>query len=208
MAENRNAYVAGQPARFFFFVLAALREQPIFCYQMRRKLDGPDKLGFDGFVENGMALRERFNEQLKDAMRAKDQKRVSTLRMVLAALKDRDIAARTETSREGVSDDDVLTLLAKMIKQREESAVAFDSGGRPELAANEREEIAIIREFMPQQMSAEESRAAAQGVIAEVRAASMKDMGKVMAALKERYAGQMDFAKASTTVKELLSAPK
>ena len=175
---------------------------------MRRKLDGPDKLGFDGFVENGMALRERFNEQLKDAMRAKNQKRVSTLRMVLAALKDRDIAARTETSREGVSDDDVLTLLAKMIKQREESAVAFDSGGRPELAANEREEIAIIREFMPQQMSAEESRAAAQGVIAEVRAASMKDMGKVMAALKERYAGQMDFAKASTTVKELLSAPK
>jgi uncharacterized protein len=155
-----------------------------------------------------MALRERFNEQLKEAMRAKDQKRVSTLRMVLAALKDRDIAARTETSREGVPDDDVLTLLAKMIKQREESAAAFDGGGRPELASNERQEIAIIREFMPQQMSAEESRAAAQGVIAEVGAASMKDMGKVMAALKERYAGQMDFAKASATVKHLLSAPK
>ena len=152
-----------------------------------------------------MALRERFNDQLKEAMRARDQKRVSTLRMVLAALKDRDIAARTETSREGVSDDDVLTLLAKMIKQREESAAAFDSGARPELAANEREEIAIIREFMPQQMSAEESRAAAQGVIAELGAASMKDMGKVMAALKERYAGQMDFAKASATVKDLLS---
>jgi uncharacterized protein YqeY len=155
-----------------------------------------------------MALRERFNEQLKVAMRARDQKRVSTLRMVLAALKDRDIAARTETSREGVSDDDVLTLLAKMIKQREESAAAFESGGRPELAANERAEIGIIREFMPQQMSAEESRAAAQGVITEQGAGSMKDMGKVMAALKERYAGQMDFAKASATVKELLSAPK
>jgi hypothetical protein len=155
-----------------------------------------------------MALRERFNEQLRDAMRAKDPKRVSTLRMVLAALKDRDIAARTETSREGVSDEDVLTLLAKMIKQREESAAAFESGDRPELAANEREEIAIIREFMPQQMSAEESRATAQSVMAELGAASMKDMGKVMAALKERYAGRMDFAKASATVKELLSAPK
>jgi hypothetical protein len=128
--------------------------------------------------------------------------------MVLAALKDKDIAARTETSREGVPDEEVLSLLAKMIKQREESAAAFDSGGRPELAAAEREEIAIIREFMPQQMSVEESRAAAQGLIAELAASSMKDMGKVMAALKERYAGQMDFAKASATVKELLSAPK
>jgi len=152
-----------------------------------------------------MALREQLNDQLKAAMRAKDQKRVSTLRMVLAALKDKDIAARTETSREGVPDEDVLSLLAKMIKQREESAAAFENGGRPELAAAEREEIAIIREFMPQQMSAEASRAAAQRVIAELGATSMKDMGKVMAALKERYAGQMDFAKASATVKEFLS---
>jgi hypothetical protein len=152
-----------------------------------------------------MGLRERFNEQLKEAMKAKDAKRVSTLRMVNAALKDKDIAARTETSREGISDDDVLSLLAKMIKQREESADAFEKGGRPELAANEREEIAIIREFMPKQMSAEDARAAAQAVIAETGAASMKDMGKVMAALKERYAGQMDFAKASGTVKDLLS---
>jgi len=155
-----------------------------------------------------MGLHERFNEQLKEAMKAKDQKRVSTLRMVLAALKDKDIAARTETSREGVSEEDVLGLLAKMIKQREESAAAFESGGRPELAQAERAEIAIIREFMPRQMAAEEARAAAQSVIAELGASSMKDMGKVMAALKERYAGQMDFAKASATVKELLSAPK
>jgi hypothetical protein len=155
-----------------------------------------------------MALRERLNERLKEAMRAKEQKRVSTLRMVLAALKDKDIAARTETSREGVPDEEVLSLLAKMIKQREESAAAFDSGGRPELAQAERDEIAIIREFMPQQMSTEQSRAAAQGLIAELGASSMKDMGKVMAALKERYAGQMDFAKASATVKELLSPPK
>ncbi|HTK79776.1 MAG TPA: GatB/YqeY domain-containing protein [Rhizomicrobium sp.] len=155
-----------------------------------------------------MALRERFNEQLKEAMKAKDQKRVSTMRMVLAALKDKDIAARTETSREGVSDEDVLGLLAKMIKQREESAAAFEQGGRPELAQSEREEIAIIREFMPKQMSLEEARAAAQSAISELGAASMKDMGRVMAALKERYAGQMDFAKASATVKDLLSAPK
>src|SRR3954464_8742920 len=133
-----------------------------------------------------MDLRERLNERLKEAMRAREQKRVSTLRMVLAALKDKDIAARTETSREGVPVEEVLSLLAKMIKQREESAAAFDSGGRPELAAAEREEIAIIREFMPQQMSVEESRAAAQGLIAELAASSMKDMGKVMAALKER----------------------
>jgi len=152
-----------------------------------------------------MSLRERLNDQLKDSMRAKDQKRVSTLRMVLAAIKDKDIAARTEANREGVPDDEVLSLLAKMIKQREESATAFESGGRPELAASEREEIAIIREFMPQQMTAEEARAVAQSAITELGASSMKDMGKVMAALKERYAGQMDFAKASGMVKELLS---
>jgi len=152
-----------------------------------------------------MALRERLNDQLKDSMRAKNQKRVSTLRMVLAAIKDKDIAARTEANREGVPDDEVLLLLAKMIKQREESATAFESGGRPELAASEREEIAIIREFMPQQMSEEDSRLAAQAAIAELGAGSMKDMGKVVAALKERYAGQMDFAQASSMVKNLLS---
>ena len=183
---------------------------PFFIARFMRatQLDGPDKPGHDDVLERDMALRDRLNDQLKESMRAKDQKRVSTLRMVLAALKDKDIAARTETSREAVPDEEVLSLLAKMIKQREESAAAFESGGRPELAAGEREEIAIIREFMPQQMSAEDARAAAQSVIGELGAASMKDMGKVMAALKERYAGQMDFARASATVKELLSAPK
>jgi hypothetical protein len=155
-----------------------------------------------------MGLREQFNDQMKEAMKAKDARRLSTLRMVLAAIKDKDIAARTETSREGISDDDVLGLLAKMIKQREESAAAFDTGNRPEMAKSEREEIEVICSFMPKQMSAEESKAAVQTVIAEVGAASIKDMGKVMAALKERYAGQMDFAKASATTKELLSAPK
>ncbi|MGA9793998.1 MAG: GatB/YqeY domain-containing protein [Rhizomicrobium sp.] len=152
-----------------------------------------------------MGLREQFNEQMKEAMKAKDQKRLSTVRMILAAVKDKDIAARTETSREGVSDDDVLGLLAKMIKQREESAAAFDGGGRPELAKSEREEIGIIRTFMPKQMSPEESKAAVEKAIADVGATSIKDMGKVMAALKERYAGQMDFAKASGMTKEALS---
>jgi uncharacterized protein YqeY len=155
-----------------------------------------------------MTLRDRFQTELKEAMKAKDARRVSTLRMVLAALKDKDIAARTETSREGIGEDDVLSLLAKMVKQREESAAAFESGGRPELAAAEREEIAIIASFMPKQMSAEEMKSAIATVISETGAASVKDMGKVMAALKGRYAGQMDFAKASALVKELLSAPK
>jgi uncharacterized protein YqeY len=155
-----------------------------------------------------MGLREQFNEQMKEAMKAKDQKRLSTLRLVLAALKDRDIAARTETSRELLGDDEILLLLAKMIKQREDSVAAYEAGKRPELAAAEREEIAIIRSFMPKQMSPDEMKAAAQGVIAETGAAAMKDMGKVMAVLKERHAGQMDFARASGTVKELLSGAK
>src|ERR1051326_1718736 len=128
-----------------------------------------------------MTLRDRFNSELKEAMKAKDSPRVSTQRMVLAALKDKDIAARTETSREGIGEDDVLSLLAKMVKQREESAAAFESGGRPELAAAEREEIAIIASFMPKQMSAEEMKAAIAAVISETGAASVKDMGKVMA---------------------------
>lgn len=152
-----------------------------------------------------MALREQINNALKDAMKAKDQRRVSTLRMVLAAIKDKDIAARTESSREGISDEDVLSLLAKMVKQRDDSITAFVTGNRPDLADAEREEIAIIREFMPKQMSDEEAKAAAAETIKEIGASSMKDMGKVMAALKERYAGQMDFAKASALVKELLS---
>jgi len=151
-----------------------------------------------------MGLREQFTEQMKEAMKAKDQRRLATLRMVLAALKERDIAARTETSRELLGDDEILLLLAKLIKQREESATAYDGGKRPELAAQEREEIAIIRSFMPKQMSADETKAAAEKVIAELGAGAMKDMGKVMAALKERYAGQMDFAQASATVKALL----
>ncbi len=151
-----------------------------------------------------MALRERINEQLKEAMKAKDQRRVTTLRMIMAAIKDRDIAARTETSREGISDDDVLALLARMVKQRDDSITQFVIGNRPDLADAERAEIAVIREFMPKQMSEDEVREAAAQVIDDTNAASPKDMGKVMAALKQAYAGQMDFAKASALVKEML----
>ncbi|HWF64079.1 MAG TPA: GatB/YqeY domain-containing protein [Rhizomicrobium sp.] len=155
-----------------------------------------------------MSLRQKLNDAMKVALKAKDAKRLATLRLVLAALKDRDIAARTETSRDLLPDDEILSLLAKMIKQREESAVAFDAGKRPELAAGEREEIAIIRSFMPAQMDEAGVKAAADRVIAELGATSIKDMGKVMAAMKERYAGQMDFGRASALVKDKLSAPK
>jgi len=150
-----------------------------------------------------MGLRERFSEAMKAAMKAKEAKRLSTIRLILDGVQKQEIATRTT-----ISDDEVLAVLARMIKQREESAATYDTGGRPELAAGEREEITIIREFMPQQLSADQTKAAVQEVIAATGAGSMKDMGKVMAALKERYAGQMDFAKASAQVKELLTAPK
>jgi uncharacterized protein YqeY len=152
-----------------------------------------------------MSLRAQLTDAMKEAMKAKDAKRLATVRLMLAALKDKDIAARTETNKDLVSDDDILTLLAKMIKQREESAAVYRQGGRPELAENEEAEIAIIRTFMPKQMDEAEARAAIQSVIAEVGAASIKDMGKVMAVLKERYAGQMDFGKASAATKDALS---
>ena len=153
-----------------------------------------------------MSLRAQLTDAMKEAMKSKDAKRLATVRLVLAALKDRDIAARSETNKDLVGDDDILTLLAKMIKQREESATAFDGGNRPEMAAGEREEIAIIRTFMPAQMDDAAMKAAVAAVIAESGAASIKDMGKVMAVLKERYAGQMDFGKASGLVKAALTS--
>ena len=124
-----------------------------------------------------MSLRQLLNDSMKEAMKSKDAKRLATVRLMLAALKDRDIAARTETSRDLLGDDEILSLMAKMIKQREESALAYDAGKRPELAAGERAEIAIIRSFMPAQMDDAGVKAAAQSVIAELSAASIKDMG-------------------------------
>ena len=152
-----------------------------------------------------MSLRQTLTDAMKDAMKAKDAKRLATVRMMLAALKDRDIAARSETSRDLIGDDDILTLLAKMVKQREESAAVYVQGGRPELAQNEQDEIAIIRSFMPKQMDEAEAKATIAAVIAELGATSVKDMGKVMGALKERFSGQMDFGKASCQVKDALT---
>ena len=152
-----------------------------------------------------MSLRAQLTDAMKEALKAKVATRLSTVRRILAALKDRDIAARSETNKDLVSDDDILTLLAKMIKQREESATAFDAGNRPEMAAGEREEIAVIRTFMPAQMDEAAMKDAIAKVVAESGAASIKDMGKVMAVLKERYAGQMDFSKASAATKDALS---
>ena len=149
-------------------------------------------------------MRDRLMEDVKAAMKAGDRPRLSTLRLIQAAIKDRDIANRG-AGKDAASDDEILQLLAKMVKQREESAKAFEDGGRAELAATERAEIAVIRDFMPKQMDQAETEAAIRAIVAETGAAGVKDMGKVMAALREKYAGQMDFGQASTTVKALLS---
>jgi uncharacterized protein YqeY len=149
-------------------------------------------------------LRARLDEALKTALKAKEPRRVSTLRLVLAAIKDRDIAARPEGNREGVDESEIHAILQKMIKQRGESIGLYEAGGRVELAAQEAEEIEIIHEFLPQQLSEAEVEAAARGVVEELGAAGLKDMGRTMAALKERYTGRMDFAKASAVVKRLL----
>ncbi|MBB4955317.1 uncharacterized protein YqeY [Agrobacterium vitis] len=149
-------------------------------------------------------LREDLTAALKDAMKAKDTRKLSTIRLVQAGIKDRDIANRGEGKAE-LSDEDILQLMAKLVKQREESAKIYEDNARPELAAQEREEVAIIKTFMPEQMSDEKVREVIAAVITEINAEGMRDMGKVVAALKERYAGQMDFAKASGVVKALLA---
>ncbi|WFU07690.1 GatB/YqeY domain-containing protein [Rhizobium sp. CB3090] len=148
-------------------------------------------------------IRETLSTAQKDAMKAKDAARLSTVRLILAAIKDKDISNRG-LGKEQASDDEILQLLAKMIKQREESVKIYIDGGRPELADKEREEIAVIQGFMPEQLSDEKVREICVAVVAELGAQGLKDMGKCVAALRERYAGQMDFAKASGILKELL----
>lgn len=150
-------------------------------------------------------LRSRLNESLKTSLKAKEERAVSTLRLILAALKDRDIAGRTRGLPDGIPDDEILQMLSSMIKQRRESISLYEQGGRLELAEREREEIAIIETFLPKQMSEAEMAATVATVITEQEAAGLKDMGRVMAALRETYAGQMDFAKASLLVKAQLS---
>lgn len=149
-------------------------------------------------------LRERLTESLKQAMLAKQPRRVSTLRLILAALKDRDIALRSENDGQGVDDAGIVAILQKMVKQRHDSIAHYEQGGRMELAQQEQEEIEIIREFLPQQMGEPEIQAAVRDVIAEIGASGLKDMGRTMGELKQRYAGRMDFSRASATARELL----
>lgn len=152
-----------------------------------------------------MELRDRLTAALKDAMRAKEADRLSTLRLINAAIKDKDISMRgTADDDVGVTDDDVLAIMGRMVKQRHESARAYDEGGRLELAEKERSEIKVIEEFLPKQLSDEEAEDAVQAAIAEIGATSIRDMGKVMGVLKGKYTGQMDFGKVGPMVKNRL----
>jgi uncharacterized protein YqeY len=148
-------------------------------------------------------MRDRFTAELKEALKAGDKRRLGTIRLIQAALKDKDIEARG-AGKGQATDDEILALLQKMIKQRQESMAIYDANGRPELAAAEREEAEIVQSFLPKQMDESETRAAVRSAIAETGAASMKDMGKVVSALRAHYAGRMDFGRASGIVKELL----
>lgn len=152
-----------------------------------------------------MDLRDRIGEALKQAMRDKAALRLSTLRLINAAIKDRDIVLRGEGKEGPAGDEDVLAILMRMVKQRQESARAYEEGGRLELAEAELAEIAVIEEFLPRQLSAEESAEAVEAAIAATGASSIRDIGKVMAELKARYAGQMDFGAAGGVVKAKLS---
>lgn len=149
-------------------------------------------------------LRDDINNAVKEAMKAKEERKLSTLRMVNSSIKNADIEARGQ-GKQPLSDEDILGLLQKMIKQRQESVELYDKGGRAELAAQEREEIAVISAYLPKQMSDDEVKAAIAATIKDTGAAGMKDMGKVIGALKAKYAGQMDFGKASGLVKAALT---
>lgn len=150
-------------------------------------------------------LRDQLTEAMKQAMRDKDKRRLTTIRLILAAIKDRDIAARTEKKTTPDENTVVLEILAKMIKQRKESFVVYEEAGRLELAQQEQDEIEIISEFQPRQMPDEEIEAAVREAIAETEASGLKDIGKIMAILKEKYTGQMDFSRASALARSALS---
>lgn len=152
-----------------------------------------------------MHIREKILGDLKDAMRAKDSLRVSTLRLIQAAIKDRDIAARAEDRCEGCPEGEVLSLLQKLVKQREESAETYENAGRLDLAERERAEADIVREYLPRPMGEKEIAEAVDQVVGELGATGLKDMGKCMGALKDRYTGRMDFSKAGAEVKSRLT---
>lgn len=150
-------------------------------------------------------IRQRLSESLKEAMRARDTVGVSTVRLILAALKDRDIAARSKGNTDGIPEDEVLGLLQTMVKQRRESIQLYEQGGRLDLAEQERSEIAVLQRFLPAQMDEKAIRSAVDTVIREQSATSLKDMGRIMSALRDRYAGRMDFGRASGIVKSTLN---
>lgn len=150
-------------------------------------------------------MRDELNKALKEGMRAKDDRAVSTLRLILAALKDRDIAARSKGNNDGISEDEVLQMLQSMVKQRKESIAMYEKGGRLELAEGEQAEIDVIQRFLPKQMSESEIEAEVRSLIDEMGASSLKEMGAVMGELRTRFAGRMDFGKASPIVKQALS---
>ena len=149
-----------------------------------------------------MELRERLQAAVKEAMKAKEAERLSTLRMVSSAIKDREIAARGEGAE--VGENDILTLLGKMVKQRQESAKAYAAGGRPELETKELNEIKVLNEFLPQQVTGADLEAAIAAAVAEAGASSIKDMGRVMAVLKAKYTGMMDFGAVGALIKAQL----
>ena len=149
-------------------------------------------------------LRERFTTEMKEAMKAGEKGKLGAIRLIQAALKDKDIEARGN-GKEPLSDEEILALLQKMVKQRQESIAMYEQGGRTELAQQERDEVSVISSYLPQQMDEAETKAAIEAAIAETGAASMKDMGKVVSALRGKHAGRMDFAKASGFVKEMKS---
>jgi len=151
-----------------------------------------------------MTLRDRIAGALKEAMKARDADRLSTLRLINAAIKDKDIAVRGDGGEVTVGDPEVLVILGRMVKQRQESARAYEEGGRLELAEKEQREVAVIEEFLPRQLTEDEIAAAIDAAIAETEASSIRDMGKVMAALKTRYTGQMDFGAVGPRVKDRL----
>ena len=150
-------------------------------------------------------LRQRLNDALKEAMKSRDLRSVSAIRLVLAQLKDRDIAARPGGNTTGIGEGEIVEMLGKMVKQRQESIVLYKQGNRPDLVQQEEEEITVIERFMPKQLDEAESAAAIDAALAETGAQSLKDMGRVMAMLKERFAGRLDFAKAGALVKQRLA---
>jgi len=151
-------------------------------------------------------LRDQINEALKNAMRQKDERVVSTVRLVISKMKDLDIAARPKGNATGINDDEIRSMLQGMIKQRRESVGLYEKGNRPDLVQQETQEIAIIERFLPQQMSEADTQAAIRQILSETGAKDIKDMGRVMAELKKKYAGQMDFAQASSLVKNQLTS--